>query len=302
MMRIAILWDVRHALIDRIGMTLLSLGATVRWVRWTDLNFRTGDSTILSSIDDCDGAYLDRLGESTRGYAAHLALLDRWRMGRKVVVNSPCAYWVGMDKTLTFAHLAKSRLPYPRTGIVCSLTALEAFCSSCIDSCVIKSSLGTCAEEIVAFRASQVPVDIARRWLDRDGIILVQEYIRFGGRYIWRVDVVNGCVIVANKRHAFNPNAEHSLCNGSRGGKIEFFKPNELPAQVRDLALATAASFGLEVVGVDLLPEDHGGLMVCEVNPEPDITLDRMEFPDAIARHLFDRVLEERAGSSGGAS
>ena len=32
---------------------------------------------------------------------------------------------------------------------------------------------------------------------------------------------------------------------------------------------------------------ENGNLFVLEVNPEPDITLDRIEFPNAIAEYLW---------------
>ena len=96
-------------------------------------------------------------------------------------------------------------------------------------------------------------------------------------------------IIVANRRYAYETD-DFPIANGSHGGHVEFFDPKKLPSEVANLALKTARVFNLDVCGVDILPTTDGKLLVLEANPEPDITLDRYEFPCAIAQCLIKRL------------
>jgi [lysine-biosynthesis-protein LysW]--L-2-aminoadipate ligase len=280
------LWDVKHALLEHITQTWRELGADVEWIHWNSIRYAVGREDASSTLAHCDALYLDRLGEETRGYPTQLHLLRELAGSRTRVVNPPIPYWTAMDKALSAMRFQSCAIPTPRTAIVSTLDAANAFISERSAAYIAKSILGTSATEVIAFRADEVPVPLLTSWIERDGIILIQEWIEFSDRYIWRIDVVGGKIIVANRRFTFNPESEFPLCNGNKGGEIEFLRPEQVPDEVRDLALKTMERFGLEVAGVDLLPDDHGRLWVIDVNSSPDITLDRYEFPRAIANFV----------------
>jgi glutathione synthase/RimK-type ligase-like ATP-grasp enzyme len=290
--RLGMLWDVKHALLEHITETWRELGAEVEWIRWNSIGYAIGDKTVWDSLMDCDAVYLDRLGEETRGYPTQLHLLRELAGAHTRVVNPPIPYWTAMDKALSAMRFQAASIPTPRTAIVSTMEAAEEFARQQRGGCIAKSILGTSAMEVAAFRSGEMPVSLVSSWLERDGIVLVQEWVEFSDRYIWRIDVVGGQIIVANRRFTFNPDSEFPLCNGNKGGEIEFLRPERVPDAVRELALQTMARFGLEVAGVDLLPDDDGRLWVIDVNSSPDITLDRYEFPRAIAAFVAKAASE----------
>lgn len=49
-------------------------------------------------------------------------------------------------------------------------------------------------------------------------------------------------------------------------------------------------------IGLDWIVNGAGRYYVLEVNPEPDITLDHYEFPDAIADYLSRTAGQDSAG------
>jgi glutathione synthase/RimK-type ligase-like ATP-grasp enzyme len=98
---------------------------------------------------------------------------------------------------------------------------------------------------------------------------------------------------VANQRFSFN-SGELPVCNGTQGGSIKFHDPAQVPADVADLALVATRALGLEVAGVDILRSESGQLYLAEVNPEPDITLDHLEFPYAIADHVLSVARQDQ--------
>ena len=124
--------------------------------------------------------------------------------------------------------------------------------------------------------------------MTRDGQLVVQSYIDNPERYIWRVDIVGGKVIVCNRRYAYTHLSEVAICNGTHGGAVEFLSSDEFSAPACTYALQAVAALELDVAGVDIIADANDNLYILEVNPEPDITLNRYEFTHAIADHLIE--------------
>lgn len=282
---IAIIHDDFHPLIFKVKEFLEDQSCRVDFLPWSDLAWHLGQNHSLSQYN---AIYLDRMGEKSASYSTQLDLLAELAKtpGAPGFINEALSYWRARNKALMSVEFQKAKLPIPETLIAYNKKQIQEFCfKSNSTQFVAKSILGFCANDVHVFNRSEIPV-VTDKILERDGIILVQNFIFNPLRYIWRIDVVNNKVIVANQRYAYNQDPQFPLCNGSLGGAIKFWKPNEVPPKVASLALQATSTLGLKLAGVDLLVDEHDNVFVGEVNPEPDITLDHFEFPMAIANYL----------------
>ena len=279
---VAIIFDVEHPLILKIREFLTEGSVSVELVSWRDITYSPGKC----SLDRFDLVYLDRMGEMTRGYAAQiksLALGSRTR-----IINNPAAYWLTRDKAMSALAFHAAGLPAPPTYVCSSLPQLLSFIEAG-GSYVFKSTMGYCAEEVTVFNASEPPHQRMLEILERDGTAILQEYIYNPERFIWRVDIVGNEIIVCNQRYSFIE-SDLPICNGTQGGEVKFWSPSDVPTPVKELAIQVAKTLEIEVAGIDIIPDQNGNLFVIEVNPEPDITLDRYEFPQAIATYIAKQL------------
>jgi RimK family alpha-L-glutamate ligase len=285
MLKIALIHDVHHLLIERMRERIEAKGAACDFVHWSALPW--SEEATAAFAQSYDAVYLDRMGETTLAYSTQLALLTALEERGVRVVNRPGPYWVARNKALTAKECARLLIPTPRTAVAFQLKDVLRFVEADPgESFVCKSVLGSCAEDVYPFRATEPPFEAIQKILKRDGAIIVQAFVNNPDRYIWRIDVVDGRIVVANQRFSFN-SGELPVCNGTQGGRIEFHDPARVPADVAELALNATRALGLEVAGVDILKSESGQLYLAEVNPEPDITLERLEFPRAIADHVL---------------
>ncbi|VVP88974.1 Ribosomal protein S6--L-glutamate ligase [Pseudomonas fluorescens] len=283
---IGIIHDDMHPLLDKIAQRVIAQGSTVQFIHYSALTFGFGVADCLKGLD---AIYLDRMGELTRSYSTQLALLPSLQKlsGDIPIINEPSHYTVARNKALT-AQLFKERgVPAPETAIVYSLAQIDDLAglqSQC--KFVVKSILGCCADDVHLYPDDNNRAAITAM-LARDGMAIMQKFVERKNRFIWRVDVVDGKVIVCNQRFAYNPDDELPICNGTRGGEIVFLSPDNLPEHIYNLAVGAVQTLGLVVAGVDLVEADNGEIYVIEVNPEPDITLDKYELPYSIADYLI---------------
>ncbi|GEO28070.1 hypothetical protein AAC03nite_38550 [Alicyclobacillus acidoterrestris] len=283
--KIAVIHDEMHPLLEKIFERLDQCGFQPSYVHWSSLFTQGGGNHPLIEFDT---VYLDRMGETTPSYSTQILLLKELVENTPSIhiVNSPGSYFVARNKALMAGKLVTENLPTPITKICHNESQIEDFCQQYgFDFYIAKSFLGCCAEDIYPFANGRIPKE-ACNILHRDGMIIVQEFVYNPERFIWRVDVVNNQVIQCNQRFAFNDDPNTPLCNGTIGGEIVFWAPEQLPRDVRDLAIRAVNALGLVIAGVDILVSRTGDLFIAEVNPEPDITLNRLEFPYAIADYL----------------
>ncbi|WP_282875909.1 ATP-grasp domain-containing protein [Pseudomonas peli] len=283
---IGIIHDDMHLLLEKIAQRVIAQGSTAHFIHYSALTFGF-------SVPDClkglDAIYLDRMGEFTRSYSTQLALLPSLQKlsGDIPIINDPSHYSVARNKALTAQLFKEQGVLAPETAIVYSLAQIDDLAVVQPQSWfVVKSILGCCADDVHIYPDDKNRAAI-NAILERDGMAIMQTFIERKSRFIWRVDVVNGKVIVCNQRFAYNADHELPICNGTRGGKIVFLKPDELPAHIYSLAVEVVQTLGLVVAGVDLVEADNGQIYVIEVNPEPDITLDKYELPYSIADYLI---------------
>jgi glutathione synthase/RimK-type ligase-like ATP-grasp enzyme len=283
--KIGIIYDDKHPLLAKIIERLEATDTDANLIHYRSLPFTFGRAHPLEGYS---AIYLDRMGEKTSSYTTQLELLSHWQTldPNLRIVNRPLNYANARNKALAALTLNARHIKTPLTRVVYTWQQLAEFHGQVkSERYVVKSNLGCCANEVHLY-----PSDGNRKAIEdifeRDGMALIQPFVSNPGRFIWRVDTVNGDVIVCNQRFAFNDSDEAPLCNGTRGGDIRFLPPHNLPPRVRDLALRAVQCLGLTVAGTDIIESDDGSLYVIEVNPEPDITLDRYEFPYSIANYL----------------
>lgn len=284
--KIGIIHDDMHPLLEKIAQRITAKGSTVQLIHYTALTF---GSDVPDCMKDLDAIYLDRMGELTRSYSTQLALLPsllKWS-GNIPIINDPSHYTVARNKALTAQILRECGIPAPDTTIVYNLAQIDNLAGvQKHDKFVLKSILGCCANDVYIYPDEINRAPIAAM-LARDGMAVMQTFVERKNRFIWRVDIVDGNVVLCNQRFAYNPPEELPLCNGTRGGDIIFLSSGDLPESIYNLAIDTVQMLGLVVAGVDLVEADDGKIYVIEVNPEPDITLDKCELPYAIADYLI---------------
>lgn len=293
---IALLVDEQHPLIPELIRAITSAGARARAVHWRELAFeidRTGRVTD-PTLADVDAVYLDRLAEEERCYATQFRLLEKWSLTHSVaIINPPDSYWPARDKALSAMMLGSNGIPTPPTHVCHDLGALRTAVHT-PSVVVVKSTQGFCAREILIGEGRDIEDDALASLLECDGAAVVQPFIDNPARFVWRIDVVDGQVIVIRREYAVNASGP-PLCNGDRGGVVEFVDQHEEVAyEPAQLAIRAAALLRIPVAGVDIAVDGNGQLFVLEVNPEPDLPTDgekiRNEFPEAIARCLLTSV------------
>jgi glutathione synthase/RimK-type ligase-like ATP-grasp enzyme len=303
-MKIAIVYDLIHPLLEVIKEGVERHGIDVYFVHWQSIAFtfsihQTLPSIVMSgfSLEDFDAVYLDRMGEATKLYLSQVELFASVSACFSVpVINDPWSYRLARDKIASAFAFHSLNLTTPKTLVASNLEEIEKFCQVG-KSYVLKPALGCCGSNVVPFSSPSEVSERASQLLEIEGTLLVQEFITQKDRFIWRIDLVDSEIIVANKRYSHRED-ELAICNGTLGGVVEFFAPDDVPGKVSDLAICAVKKLGLSLAGVDLLQADDEEIYLIEVNPEPDITMNRYEFPFAIAGFLVrlakQRSLEKR--------
>ncbi len=287
---VAIIVNEYHLLINVIKDYIIEQGYGCDFIHWQDVSWSfSSDGAKSQMLSKYKAIYLDRLGEGTFSYLSQIKLYESMNEDC-TIVNNPSSYIVSRDKALMALEFQRLNIPHPLTLVIHSLNDLSLQLKSKINEhFVVKSTQGFCANEVKIFHKSKIPYEFVEEIISRDKIIILQDYIENPGEFIWRIDIVDGEVIVANQRFKYNKKGK-PICNGTRGGEIIFHSPSKLDHEVKKLALESCKKLNLSVAGVDIIKSASGKLFVIEVNPEPDITLDKYEFPKAIGNYLIGQI------------
>ena len=265
---------MRLALVaQRSSETNASLvAARVRGARWECLapaealdELRPGDVAlgrldVLPTLDGVDDG-LWTLGELAAG-GVH-------------VLNPPSALLAAHDKLLTARLLHGAGLPHPETR----LAAPSAPPPAIEWPVVVKPRFGSWGHGVEICwdedEFTRLLGSLAREpWFARHGALL-QELVPPQG-FDLRVLVAGGVVVGAIRRVAQEGEWRTNVALGARR------EPVTPPPDACRLALATAAAAGIDLVGVDLLPDQAAGWTVVELNGAVDFTKDY-----AIGRDVF---------------
>ena len=167
-------------------------------------------------------------------------LLGRLAERGTPVINSPRALETAIDKYLSLARLAAAGIRVPRTIVAQDPDGIRRAWETLGGDAVVKPLFGSCG-----------------RGIER---IDSQEFIPHAGWDV-RILLVGEEVFSIRRRSATDWRT-----NLARGGIGEPFEP---PQSWVDLARRTSALLGVEVAGVDLVPDAGGDPLVLEVNAVP---------------------------------
>ena len=218
-------------------------------------------------------------------------LLARFEQAGGVVLNSPRALEVAVDKYLTTAKLVSAGLRSPRT-IVCQTVdqALQAF-STLGGDVVLKPLFGGEGRGITRLRDEALIWRTLKLFERLGTVVYLQEFIPHQG-FDCRLFVL-GERLYAMKRS--NPHDWRT--NVSRGATTERFEP---APELADIAFRAAQAVGANIVGVDLLPATDGSWYGLEVNAVPGWKALAPTVQVDIAREILDFTcgqVRERRGT-----
>lgn len=180
------------------------------------------------------------------------------------VRNGSSALLGAHDKLLTALRLAREGIPHPRTVHVTGdeRPVFER-------PVVVKPRFGSWGRDVTVCHSCLGLLRCLRRLRERDwfrrGGAIVQELVEPQGHDL-RIVVAGGEVVGAIARVAA-PGEWRT--NVALGGKRRGVDP---PPHARRLALDAAAAVGVDMAGVDLLPDGSGGYVVLELNGAVDFT------------------------------
>ena len=182
------------------------------------------------------------------------------------VLNPPAALLGAHDKLETALRLGARGIPHPRTS------HFDEDAPGDLDlPAVLKPRFGSWGHDVIAcshrfaLRRACGCCDGGRGSRGRES--LAQELIPSRGRDL-RLLVAGGEVVGAIERVA-RPGEWRT--NVALGGERLPLRP---PTAACDLAVQAAEAIGADLVGVDLLPDGHGGYVVLELNGAADFTDD----------------------------
>jgi ribosomal protein S6--L-glutamate ligase len=188
-------------------------------------------------------------------------VLQRWQAAGVVILNSPRALEICIDKYLCSARLEAAGLRVPLT-CVCqnaedALAALEALGGDV----VVKPLFGSEGRGMVRVSDPELAWRTFRTLERTQTVLYLQQFVAHPG-WDLRVFVIGGRVVAGMRRHA----RTGWRTNVAQGGRAEAVRVT--PEQER-LALRAAEAVGVTVAGVDLLPGPDGDWYVLEVNAVP---------------------------------
>jgi len=196
-----------------------------------------------------------------------------------LVVNSPRAIEVAVDKFLATARLVAAGLRVPRT-FVCQTAAegLAAFAELGHDA-VVKPLFGSEGRGVTRINDLALAQATFRQLVAQGNVLYLQEFIDHPG-FDLRVLLIGERAIAFERRNALDWRTNLSL-----GGKAE---PCELEPDVLSLAQRAAEAVGARMAGVDLVQAPSGEWLVLEVNAVPGWKATSAELKLDIGRLVID--------------
>ena len=212
----------------------------------------------LEAVD----AAIPRVGASQTFYGT--AVVRQFEMMGTYSLNSSLSISRSRDKLRSLQLLARAGVGLPVTGFGHSTKDVNGL----IDAVggpplVIKLLEGTQGLGLILAETRKAAQAVIEAFRGLDANILVQEYVREAGGSDTRCFVVGKRVVAAVKRQVFH--GEMQI--GRR--RPDVTKTKVTPAE-RAAAIEAAATLGLSVAAVDMMPSDRGPL-VHDVNSSPGL-------------------------------
>jgi RimK family alpha-L-glutamate ligase len=191
-----------------------------------------------------------------------LAILESLAGQGVATANSPIAIRQGRDHWATIRTLAEAGLPVPETVAGADPEILAALAVERLGLPVVvkqrRSRMGVGV--IRATTRDHLEAVLDSLWRLGDEFV-VQRWIEGGGLSL-RLLVVDGQVVAAARLQAATGDWRS---NAARGGVATAYRPSDRETM---LAVAAASALRLGHCGIDLIPSEHGP-MVLEANPTP---------------------------------
>ena len=229
-------------------------------------------------------AAMPRQGAEIRD--ASLPLIGHLAQMGVPVINSRAAVERARNKFFTLQSLVAARLPVVDTVFVSAPEglpyALDRFKA---DGAVVKPISGRQGAGICRMAPGDpLPPDL-RAELDNRRGVLVQRFIPPEGRQDLRVLIIGGRLTAAMGLQPAAGDFRANIHLGGRGHLVE------LPPATVSIARRAAFALDLEIAGVDLMVDAHGGVFVNEVNYTPGFRGLEAATGKDIAAAMIDYVL-----------
>ena len=128
---------------------------------------------------------------------------------------------------------------------------------------------------------------IAEGFLQLQGRVILQEFIEESEGKDVRAFVVGGRIVATMERRAQDGEFRANMHRGASAIPVELSPPDQ------KTVLRAAAALGLEIAGVDLIPSDHGYLLM-EVNASPGLegieTTTNVDIAGAIVNYAVSKT------------
>jgi ribosomal protein S6--L-glutamate ligase len=249
--------DLQRAAGDAVRLTAVGYARLAAVVDEQGLQVRAGECALAA----CDAVLIRSMPPAAlEPIVFRMDVLGRLAAEGQVVVNSPRSIEAAVDKFLTTALLADAGLLVPPTQVCQSVDdAMEAFHQLGGDV-VVKPLFGgegrgltRVTDEAIAWRVFQTLAPLG-------AVLYLQQFLPHPGED-WRLLVVGDEVFGMRRRHPHDWRT--NIGRGAVG------QPLVVTPELAELAHRAAAAVGAAVAGVDVLPDQHGRLVVLEVNGVP---------------------------------
>lgn len=173
------------------------------------------------------------------------------------------------NKRLTALKLCENKVPIPKTIIApktfenvgyTKTDFIENVCKKLGLPLIIKEAYGSFGKQVYLAKSVEDAKNIVRNINGKE--FLFQEYVGYKFGQDIRANVVGNKVICAIKR--FNENDFRS--NVSNGGKMEKIS---LDKEFEKIAIKAVRALQLDFAGVDILTNEDGKPLICEINSNP---------------------------------
>jgi gamma-F420-2:alpha-L-glutamate ligase len=181
------------------------------------------------------------------------------------LVNSCDSIIKCRDKMWSGQLLTQAKIPVPRTMLVNFPVNTDIVEQEIGFPCVVKLVSGSQGKGVYKCEDRKFFEDLMEliHTLKTKKSIMVQEYVTDGSQATdLRVWVIGGKAVAAMQRTAPDGDFRANIHNGGTG------KPVEITKEIAEISEKTAAVFGLEIAGIDLL-HDGKHFKVCEANSSP---------------------------------
>ena len=210
------------------------------------------------------------------------------------VIDDPRSIMRCTNKVYLAELMTAHSLPQPPTRIIAGRRDIEAAAAVLGYPLVLKIPDGSFSRGVKKADDRAALERLAAAMLEESDLILAQAFMPT--TFDWRVGVLGREPLFVSQYHMAKKHwqiVRHDASGRSTEGRFTTLRLAEAPAAVLELAVAAAGLMGNGLYGVDL-KETPGGIVVIEVNDNPDLHHDVEDLAekDAVWRRLVSWFLD----------